>query len=276
MSNRDAKAALASGKVYVGDAPTADAAREVEAETVSVRSNAPRIRPWAEAVIVFRDEHLAIVAKPAGLLAAPAASKRGSPSVLGAVRNLLGAALPVHRLDEGTSGLMMVALTEACQEGLKDLLFTHGVERSYLAVVAGEFPETPRRKESILVRDRGDGLRGSTSDPQAPDGKRAVSHFRRVRAAGPGRTLVEARLETGRTHQIRIHLGELGFSILGDKLYANRSVASAAPRLALHATVLGFRHPITNRQQRFWAPLADDLERLTRNRGKPGYSRKKK
>lgn len=265
MSNRDAKAALATGKVYLRDAPTADATREIDPADVRIQVNAPRARPWLDVVVVFRDAHLAVVAKPSGLLAVPAASKRGAPSVLGHVRRTLGSALPVHRLDESTSGLMLVARTESCQLSLKDLLFTHDLERRYLALVAGDFPAGPIRRESILVRDRGDGLRGSATGSAADDGKEAVSHFQRRRDAGIGRTLIEARLETGRTHQIRIHLSELGFPILGDRLYADRALARAAPRLALHAAVLGFRHPVTGRELRFEAPLADDLERLARD-----------
>jgi 23S rRNA pseudouridine1911/1915/1917 synthase len=261
MSNREAKAALASAKIYVKDAPTADPIREVDPVDVEVRVNAPRGAPWRDPIIVWRDAHLAVIAKPAGMLAVPAPGRRGAASVLGVAHRTLGNALAVHRLDEGTSGLMMVARTEACQIGLKELLSQHDVERRYLAVIAGAFPDGPIRRESVLVRDRGDGLRGSA---EGPDGKRAVSHFARRRPAGPGRTLVEARLETGRTHQIRIHLSELGYPILGDRLYAPGPVARACARLALHAEILGVVHPITGESLRFEAPLADDLERLIR------------
>ena len=262
MSNREAKAALSTGKVYVGDAPTADPARDVVPARVSIRPNAPRVRPWVDVVVVYRDEHLAVVAKPPGVLSVPAASKRGARNVLAEGKRVLGAALPVHRLDEDTSGLMLVARNPRCQQALKELLFVHDVQRRYVAIVAGNFPAGPRRHETHLVRDRGDGLRGSGA---APDGKRAVTHFTTLRSLGKARTLVEARLETGRTHQIRIHLAELGFPVLGDKLYAKRGVTRLAPRLALHAAVLGFRHPMTGQTLRFEAPVADDLERLIRS-----------
>ena len=264
MSNREAKAALTTGKVFVGDAPTADAVRSIDRAAVRVVANSPRARPWVDAVIVFRDDHVAVVAKPPGMLSVPAASRKGEPSVLGLVRRQLGSAFAVHRLDEGTSGLMMFARTEPCQLELKQLFFDHAIERRYLALVAGNFPTETVRRETVLVRDRGDGRRGSATTTTSHEGKRAVSYFERRRDAGAGRTLVAARLETGRTHQIRIHLCELGFPILGDRLYAERAVAGAAPRLALHAEVLGFRHPITLREHTFTAPLADDLERIVR------------
>jgi len=263
MSNRDAKAALASGKVYFRDTPTADAVREVDPKSVRVIANAPRAKPWHDPVIIHHDVHLAVVAKPPGMLAVPAASKRGVPSVQGYVRRTLGKALAVHRLDEGTSGLILFARTVKSQELLKDLFFTHDIEREYLAIVAGEFPEAAVTRDTILVRDRGDGLRGSVEDS---GGKRAVSHFRRIREFGVKRTLVGARLETGRTHQIRIHLSEMGLPILGDRLYAIRSLGRAAPRLALHSTILAFRHPVTGEDMHFESPLADDLERLGRRR----------
>ena len=269
MSNREAKAALESGKIYVGDAPSADAARDVEAADVQIRPNAPRVRPWHDPVIVFRDQHLAVIAKPAGMLSVPAASRRGAASIISNARRLLGEIHAVHRLDEGTSGLMLVARTTACQEGLKQLFFHHDVERRYVALAHGDFPAEPVRRESELVRDRGDGLRGEGSD-----GKRAVSHFALRRAIRKGRSLIEATLETGRTHQIRIHLEALGFPILGDRLYAPRPVASAAARLALHAEVLGFRHPITDESLRFEAPIADDLARLVRELGKKRATRR--
>src|SRR5690606_28741090 len=109
---------------------------------------------------------------------------------------------------------------------------------------------------------RGDGLRGS-GDPADPEARRALTHLERIEILGRKASLVSARLETGRTHQVRIHLAELGHPVLGDHLYG-RGAGPLAPRLALHAHRLALRHPVTGERLSFEAPLADDLERLRR------------
>jgi 23S rRNA pseudouridine1911/1915/1917 synthase len=181
---------------------------------------------------------------------------------VGLAGRILGEAHIVHRLDEHTSGLLLVARTLAAQTALKALLEVHAVDRRYLAIVAGSAPEGERRVSSVLRRDRGDGLRGS--DPEGEEGKPAVTYFQLRERLGPRYSLVEARLETGRTHQVRIHLAEQGLPLLGDPLYAPAGVARLWPRQALHAWSLAFRHPFTRQELRFEAPLADDLEQLRR------------
>lgn len=263
--------ALAAGKVLLAGIPTADAGREVEPDDITVRLDAPRVRPGRDLTIVYRDDHVVVVWKPPEMLSVPA---RGRPdghlSVLGLVSRITGGrALAVHRIDEPTSGLLMVARTEPSQAVLKEQLELHSVERRYLAIVSGHPPVGPTRYESTLVRDRGDGLRGSaeawnvrlTADYP---GRRAVTEVRRVAMIDRRTSLVEATLESGRTHQVRIHLAEAGFPILADRLYATPSVASRGPRLALHAAVLGFVHPVTGEPLRFVTHLPDDLEQLRR------------
>jgi len=114
------------------------------------------------------------------------------------------------------------------------------------------------------VRNRGDGLRGSSKDEDEDGALEAVTHLRLREHLGKNASLVEARLETGRTHQVRIHLSEKRFPILGDDLYAPPSAMRASPRLALHAFKLGFKHPVTGKELTFEVPLADDLEVLRR------------
>lgn len=264
--------ALESGKVFVHGIPTADGGRDADPTHVTVRLDAPRLRPGRDLVIVHRDDHIVVVWKPPGLLSVPARSRPdGHVSVLGMVERITkGPALAVHRIDEPTSGLLMVARTPEAQTILKEQLELHTVERRYLAIVSGHPPEGPQTHETTLVRDRGDGLRGSAEvwDRRTTEefpGWRAVTHIRRLAILDRRTSLVEATLDTGRTHQVRIHLAEAGFPILGDPLYARPSVAARVPRLALHAAVLGFVHPVLGEAMRFVAPLPDDLEQIRRS-----------
>jgi 23S rRNA pseudouridine1911/1915/1917 synthase len=171
---------------------------------------------------------------------------------------------PVHRLDRDTSGLMVFARTIAAESGLGRQFRQHTIQRRYLAVVQGSIPKR-RTIESYLARDRGDGRRGSTHDPSR--GKHAVTHIKPLEDLGEY-TLVECRLETGRTHQIRIHLAEAGHPLCGEKVYQHQpgrpplKDASGAPRIALHAAELGFHHPISGEAMRFEMPLPLDLQQF--------------
>ena len=181
---------------------------------------------------------------------------------------------PVHRIDRETSGLLVFARTSTAAKGLIAQFREHTTDRKYVALVIGHAPQ--RRIESYLVRDRGDGRRGSamTSDV----GKRAVTHVTPIETVGDDFTLVECQLETGRTHQIRIHLAEIGHPLCGEKVY-NRPLrgtpiadSSGAQRVALHAAELGFIHPVNEKQMQFEAQLPGDfkglLKRVQRSAGK--------
>ena len=170
----------------------------------------------------------------------------------------------VHRIDRETSGLLVFARTVPAARHLIAQFREHTTQRKYLALAIGDVPQ--RRIESHLVRDRGDGRRGSamTSDV----GKRAVTHVTPIESIGDEYTLVECRLETGRTHQIRIHLAEIGHPLCGERVY-NRPLRgkpiidrSGAQRIALHAAELGFVHPHSEQQMQFEAPLPADLKQL--------------
>jgi 23S rRNA pseudouridine1911/1915/1917 synthase len=169
----------------------------------------------------------------------------------------------VQRLDKETSGLVVFARSVVAERGLGKQFHAHTVMRRYLAVVPGSL--APQRIATSLVRDRGDGRRGSTDNPTL--GKEAITHVDVVGRLR-GYTLLSCRLETGRTHQIRIHLAELGHPVCGDKVYHRkpsgevRPDRSDAPRLALHAAELGFQHPVTS-EELFWSmPLPADLEQF--------------
>lgn len=167
---------------------------------------------------------------------------------------------PVHRLDRDTSGLMVFARTRQAEQGLVEQFRRHTTGRRYLAMAQGDVAE--QTIESRLVRDRGDGRRGSTTLPDT--GKRAVTHVKPLERLGEY-TLIECRLETGRTHQIRIHLAEAGHPLCGETVYhqplfaAPLPDASGAPRLALHAAELALDHPTSGERLRFTAPLPADL-----------------
>jgi 23S rRNA pseudouridine1911/1915/1917 synthase len=171
----------------------------------------------------------------------------------------------VHRLDRDTSGLLAFARTAEAQVGLEQQFRTHSTRRRYVAVARGAVAS--QTIESRLVRDRGDGRRGSTTLPDV--GKRAVTHVREVERLGDY-TLIECRLETGRTHQIRIHLAENGHPLCGDKVYGQplfrpgEPDASGAPRLALCAVELGFLHPITGEPMHFEIPPPRDFAEFVR------------
>lgn len=176
-------------------------------------------------------------------------------------RQRLPVVRPVHRLDRDTSGLMVFARTVLAEQHLVQQFRKHTIHRAYRAIVTGDVREA-FTVESQLVRDRGDGRRGSTKLPDV--GQRAVTHVRPLERFGKY-TLIECRLETGRTHQIRIHMSERGHFVCGDKVYCQPLFQkplvdrSGAPRLALHAAELGFIHPLTGEQISFQMDLPPDL-----------------
>jgi 23S rRNA pseudouridine1911/1915/1917 synthase len=169
----------------------------------------------------------------------------------------------VQRLDKETSGLIVFARTVDAERGLGRQFKAHTVVRRYLALVSGDVAAQTIR--SNLVRDRGDGRRGSGRPTDM--GKEAITHLEVVERL-PGHTLLGCRLETGRTHQIRIHLAELGHPVCGDKVYGRQwgtthgDDPSGAPRLALHAAELGFIHPVTEEQMHWEMPMPPDLREL--------------
>lgn len=212
--------------------------------------------------IVYQDESLVVVNKPAGLTTMRnkdeaaefgARAKKFLPKTLAdQLPALLGApnrpVIAVHRIDRDTSGLVVFARTREAAEILMKQFRKHTVDRRYLALTRGV--PAPGRVESVIVSDRGDGRRGSTRKTNPPDGKRAVTHVKVLESFGRF-ALVECRLETGRTHQVRIHLGEAGAPLCGETVYDRPLNGKPAPdgsgasRPMLHATRLGFTHPET-------------------------------
>jgi 23S rRNA pseudouridine1911/1915/1917 synthase len=270
-----------------------DPARRVsEKEVVRVTAHAQKKPPDQEQVrIVHLDPHLVVVEKPASITTVrhpeeddwPQRRKQLQPTLdellpkliarqerftAGGERRGLRGSLPpvrpVHRLDRDTSGLMVFARTVEAERHLGQQFKKHSIHRLYVGIAHGRFQET-RTIESHVVRDRGDGRRGSSPLPDV--GKRAVTHVRPLEVLSHY-TLLECRLETGRTHQIRIHLAEQGFPLCGEQVY-NRKLfgepsvdASGAARIALHAKELGFVHPTTGINLRFSMPMPADMQKL--------------
>lgn len=218
--------------------------------------------------VAYEDEHLIVVDKAAGMVVHPAPGHAGG-TLVNAVLHHFGA-LPgedaarpgiVHRLDAGTSGVMVIARTVVAREALMRAFAAHDLERAYLAIVVGDVP--PRvTYETLHGRHPRDRKRFSS---KVARGKRAVTHVERVRALHAS-ALVRCTLETGRTHQIRVHLADAGAPLLGDPLYGRppkdarlRAAAEALGRQALHAAVLGFAHPVTGAPLRFETEPPEDF-----------------
>lgn len=272
---RSVKDLIASGKVDINGLRTTDpGARLSPGLTVHLNMSTPRIGTPAaierqNVQVVFEDESLIIVNKPSGLSSIPYEGEV-MDTVLDAIRRHWKAKAisrqmlrVVHRIDRATSGLLVMARTHAAEKGLAKQFRAHTIEREYLCVAHGITPPE-LRIESRLVKDRGDGLRGSTQHPTL--GKHAVTHLKTLETLANGQaSLCSIRLETGKTHQIRIHLSEQGNPLLGEQVYIRdftKTGATPLPcdRLLLHAATLGFNHPITSRWLRFSAPPPADFD----------------
>ena len=229
--------------------------------------------------IVFEDEHLLVLDKPAGLVVHPAAGNFDGTLVNallhhcgGSLSGIGGVARPgiVHRIDKDTSGLLVVAKTDVAHEGLARQFAAHKVDRRYLAIVAGvpktaegtiDAPlarSTANRKKIAIVGARDRGERG----------KRAVTHWKRLELLDEA-ALVECRLETGRTHQVRVHMASIGHRLVGDQVYGrelktHRKILNELgfKRQALHAAELGFIHPVIRQQLSFKSPMPADMQQL--------------
>jgi 23S rRNA pseudouridine1911/1915/1917 synthase len=255
--------------------PSVSRRREHRASRSDIGDRQPAI------LIRYADDHLVVVDKPAGLTTmrhahetkefGPRARRYLPPTLADLLPDLLaeqpGGPRPhvqaVHRLDKETSGLVVFARTAQAARHLGKQFRAHTVARRYLAVVRGRAQSAT--VESFLVEDRGDGRRGSSIVPG--QGQRAVTHVRVVEELGAF-TLVECRLETGRTHQVRIHLAEQGTPLCGERVY-DRPLhgrplpdTSGALRPALHAAHLGLEHPATGQHLAWTSPLPPDLRDL--------------
>jgi 23S rRNA pseudouridine1911/1915/1917 synthase len=280
LSRERIKALISSGQVTINDLLVRDPAAKAPAGarfSINVPAPTPAHNRAQDIPldIMFEDDHLLIVNKPAGLVVHPAAGNFDGTLVnallhhcAGRLSGIGGVARPgiVHRIDKDTSGLMVVAKTDRAHEGLAAQFARHSIDRRYQAIVSG-LPKTgdgtvdaplarsPYNRQKIAIVSEGRG-------------KRAVTHWTMIEPLHQA-GLVECRLETGRTHQIRVHMASLGHPLVGDPVYGNTRPAHREilamlgfTRQALHAATLGFLHPVTGGALNFVSPTPDDMQRL--------------
>ena len=304
LSRARVQALIAEGRVSLGGKPVAQPSLKVAAGTPYAIAMPQTVALETEAqdiplVIVYEDEHLVVVDKPAGLVVHPAAGNLDGTLVnallhhcAGQLSGIGGVARPgiVHRIDKDTSGLMVVAKSDVAHEGLARQFADHSIERAYQAIVAGQpvpaegtlrgviaRSSFDRKKMTLLVpgqRPEGEDTLTKPGAARSARGKHAVTHYRVLERFGSlaspaAAALVECRLETGRTHQVRVHMASIGHALLGDPVYS-RTPKALRPlladlgfaRQALHAAVLGFIHPVSGETLRFASDMPEDMRAL--------------
>jgi 23S rRNA pseudouridine1911/1915/1917 synthase len=292
LGRNHAKRLIQGGHVAIGGRTIVEPKRPVKPGEAIVVDVPPAAKAEGEAIplaIVYEDDVLIVIDKPAGLVVHPAAGNHTGTLVNALIAHcgatlsgIGGVARPgiVHRLDKDTTGLMVVAKTDRAHRGLAAQFADHGrtgpLERGYLALVWG----APGRPQGTVDAPLGRSTRNREKiEIRRTGGREAITHYRVEEKYGPAErplaALVECQLETGRTHQIRVHLASLGHPVVGDRAYGSgfatktallpepaRALAAAFPRQALHAFLLGFEHPVTGEEMRFEAPLPADMEEL--------------
>lgn len=295
LSRNRAKALIVGGNVKVNGVRATEPKLAVQAsDEVAVEVPPPRpAEPAGEAIpldVVYEDADLIVIDKPAGLVVHPAAGNYDGTLVNALIAHC-GASLSgiggvsrpgiVHRLDKDTSGLMVVAKNDRAHQSLAAQFADHGrsgpLERAYLALVWG----VPGRYEGTIEGALGRSSRNREKmEVKREGGREAITHYRILERFGPPErppvaSLVECRLETGRTHQIRVHMAAIGNPVVGDRLYGSGfatkagslpdpvgALAKAFPRQALHAYLLGFAHPATGDTMVFERPPPPDMQAL--------------
>lgn len=282
LSRARLQALVREGQVRVGGAAIADPARRVKpGEEIELAVPAPQDatpRPQALALdILFEDEHLVVLEKPAGLVVHPAAG-HADGTLVNALLAHCGDSLSgvggvrrpgiVHRLDKDVSGVLVVAKHDRAHIGLAAQFSVHAVDRVYEAIAWGLPGAAAGLIDRPIGRDPGDRKRMGV----VQGGKRAVTRWRLLAAAGTRAARLAVELETGRTHQIRVHLASIGHPLVGDRLYGRqpprglpepvRAELRRLERILLHARELGFAHPITGERLRFARPPPELFDRL--------------
>lgn len=278
LSRERIKALIGEGAISQGGAVVSDASRKVRAGDVFAVA-VPEAAPATAApqdislVVVHEDEHVIVVDKPAGLVVHPAAGNLDGTLVnallhhcAGRLSGIGGVARPgiVHRIDKDTSGLMVAAKTDRAHEGLARQFAAHTIDRRYRAIVSGLPRPAAGTIDAPLARSNVDRKKIAV----VQGGKRAVTHYRTLERL-QGATLVECRLETGRTHQVRVHFASIGHALLGDPVYGRSKGGPGKVveqlrfhRQALHAAFLGFEHPVTSTSMAWESTWPGDMQEL--------------
>ena len=317
LSRSRAQSLIIEGRVSLDGEPVKDIKHKVRADGVYQLTLPPPVDadPQPEDIpldVIFEDEHLIVVNKPAGMVVHPAPGSVSGTLVnallhhcAGSLSGIGGVARPgiVHRLDKDTSGVMVAAKTEAAHNGLAALFEVHLIERAYLAITRGAPRPLVGRIENRIARSESDrkkmavvkervthvqrGFEDEDDSFERPQkGRIAITNYKVLEQFGkiddnsgrPSATLTECRLETGRTHQIRVHMAHLGCPILGDQTYGKfrglklhgrgpaedraQETAKDFKRQALHAAILGFEHPVTGETMRFETEPPEDMQAL--------------
>jgi 23S rRNA pseudouridine1911/1915/1917 synthase len=285
MSRARIQALMAEGRISRDGAALGDASAKAQPGAYRLEIPAPLpAEPIPEAIaltVLFEDAFLIVVDKPAGMAVHPAPGSE-SGTLVNALLHHCGASLSgiggvarpgiVHRIDKDTSGIVVVAKTDAAHHGLAALFEAHDIDRAYVALTRGAPNPAWGKIEGNIARSTHDRKKMALVKT---GGRHAVTHYKTERVFGPAAkplaARVSCRLETGRTHQIRVHLASKGCPCLGDPTYGSgppaepvrKAIAVAGlTRQALHAAVLGFVHPITGETLRFESPLPPDMAAL--------------
>ena len=285
LSRERLKALIRSGAVESMGSQVRDPAAKVkgdEALLVAVPDAVPahNVPQDIPLTILFEDEHLLVVDKPAGLVVHPAAGNLDGTLVnallhhcAGRLSGIGGVARPgiVHRIDKDTSGLLVVAKTDVAHEGLAKQFAAHSIDRVYLAIVSAVPKASRGSVDAPLARSASD--RKKIAIVKGHRGKRSVTHWKRLEVLKDA-SLLECRLETGRTHQVRVHMASIGHPLLGDPVYgrAGKTHGNVLKELgfqrqALHAAQLGFTHPVTKNRLSFTSAMPPDMQELKRALG---------
>ena len=285
LSRERLKSLIRSGAVEAAGSPVRDPAVKVKGDE-ELRLEVPEPTPAHNEpqdiplTIMFEDEHLLVVDKPAGLVVHPAAGNFDGTLVNalihhcgGSLSGIGGVARPgiVHRIDKDTSGLLVVAKTNVAHEGLAKQFAAHSIDRRYLAIVDGVPRHLGGTVDAPLARSTAN--RKKIAIVEEGRGKRAVTHWKRLETLRNA-ALVECRLETGRTHQVRVHMASIGHPLLGDPVYGRAGKTHGKilkdlgfHRQALHAAELGFTHPVTKNRLSFSSPMPSDMQELFKSLG---------
>jgi 23S rRNA pseudouridine1911/1915/1917 synthase len=280
LSRERLKALIRSGAVAANGGPVRDPSAKVKGDE-ELRVAVPEPQPAHNEAqdiplnIVFEDEHLLVIDKPAGLVVHPAAGNLDGTLVnallhhcAGKLSGIGGVARPgiVHRIDKDTSGLLVVAKTDVAHEGLAKQFAAHSIDRKYLAIVNGVPAAKDGKVDASLARSSTN--RKKIAVVEEGRGKRAVTHWARKDVLRDA-ALVECRLETGRTHQVRVHMASIGHPLVGDPVYGRSGRTHGKllnelgfHRQALHAAELGFTHPVTKHRLSFASPMPPDMQEL--------------